>query len=196
MKDRALRPFLAGREHWIVPGKLTDRRLWECPSCHLGRLHVSEDGVFWGETGDSLSTHQEDAWDPEWIDGRFACLLECDNCKGKISLVGTYEVEDERGFDPVQGEVGGYEKYCKPLFFSESPHLVSIPVGVSTRVRDQLLRSFQLYWSDPTACANCVRSAVEEILSDRGVKKTSGRIKRRGQRRFLSLHERIQLFGQ
>mgnify|MGYP003042699446 CR=1 FL=1 len=168
---------------------------WDCPYCTRGHLAICEDSLQKGETRDSAEGHEHDAWEPEWIDGRFACLLRCSNCTGKIAVAGKYRVEDNRHYDPAIGEVDDSVTILIPLFFSEAPHIVRLPERTPSKVSDALAASFSLYWHDPDAAANRIRAAVEALLTARGVKQTSGTGRGGRTGRRLTLHQRIELFA-
>lgn len=155
---------------------------------------MKADTLHSGETRDSKLGHSHEAWDPEWIDGRFACVLECPHCSGESGLTGRYTVRDERGYANGQ-EIGGYVKYFIPSYFTESPSLFEIPRDLPNPIRVEIERSFQLYWFDGRACANSLRIAVEELLTAQHVNKSDGRPTSGNRRRMLSLHQRIGLFA-
>lgn len=180
---------------WTFAFTRHDKLPWMCPSCNGGQLQIREGTLHSGQTRDSLEDQKHEASDPEWIQGRFACLLICPHCNGQIALSGEYHVQDDRHYDEF-GEAGDYENYYKPLFFSDAPHIISIPARTPEPVADQLYRSFQLYWTDVDACANSIRIAVEKLLTSQGIRRTSGsQASKSGKRRaFLSLHSRIELF--
>jgi hypothetical protein len=58
-----------------------------------------------------------------------------------------------------------------------------------------LVASFQLFWSDPLACTNRIRSTVERLLTAQKVPQTTGKIAAKGRRKFLALHRRIEQFA-
>ena len=78
----------------------------------------------------------------------------------------------------------------RPMFFE--PHLVffEIPEECPDEVAAPLRQSFRLFFASPSAAANSVRIAIEELLTQLGVKRftNSG-----GKRRVMSLHGRIGL---
>jgi hypothetical protein len=122
-------------------------------------------------------------------------MLSCPHCDGQIAMGGDYRVQDDRHYDGV-GEAGDYENYYRARFFSDAPHIISMPAGAPERVSEQLRKSFQLYWIDVEACANNIRIAVEKLLTSQGIPRTNGRqALRSGKKRtFLTLHSRIELF--
>jgi hypothetical protein len=119
--------------------------------------------------------------------------MDCGNCQNVVGVTGTYRIQDDRYIDDRIGEAGDYEKYYLPKYFTESPRLVDIPEATPQPVTDELLASFQLYWNDPLACTNRIRSAVEKLLTAQRISQTTGR-KPGTRRQFLSLHRRIEQF--
>jgi hypothetical protein len=134
-----------------------------------------------------------EASEPEWIDGRFSCLLQCAHCDGRVALAGKYRVQDNRRYGP-HGEEGDYEEYYTPLFFADVPQIVQLPARTPSAIVERLKRSFSLYWSDPEACVNAIRAAVEVLLTARRVPQTH-RLKPGAPRRSMSLHRRVELFS-
>jgi hypothetical protein len=122
-------------------------------------------------------------------------MLSCPHCGGQIAVSGKYRVQDDRHYDEF-GEAGDYENYYRPLFFSDAPHIISIPPEAPKPVSEQLCKSFQLFWADVEGCANSIRIAVEKLLTSQGIPRTNGRqAARAGKKRsFLTLHSRIELF--
>ncbi len=167
---------------------------WPCPACGSGRLKVRPDSLQESETATSSAQHEHGAWEPEWIDGRFACLFDCVECSNSVAVAGKYRVQDERHYDPRDGETGDYEKYYRPEYFSESPNVIPLGERLPVEVAAEIRASYQPFWSDPVACANRVRSAVEKLLTAQRIPRTSGRIPEK-RRRFLTLHQRIERFG-
>jgi hypothetical protein len=149
-----------------------------------------------GQTGESIEAQEHPASEPEWVDGRFSCMLFCSNCQGQIALAGKYRVRDDRHYDEFEGETGGYESYYRPLFFSDAPHIIRIPERTPEAVAEELRGAFQLYWADPDACANRIRVSVEKLLTHQGIPRTNGRkaVAAGKKRTFLTLHARIERF--
>jgi hypothetical protein len=119
---------------------------WQCPRCSVSRLRVKAGSLHEGETRESKANYHQEGWEPEWIEGRFSCLMECSHCKGDVSVAGTYRVQDDRFHDPEHGEGGDYESYYRPHFFSESPLLIDIPEKTPLEVIRELEIAFRLFW--------------------------------------------------
>lgn len=170
-----------------------DRMPWLCPACSGARLRVQPGTLAEGETSASRSQFNHPAWEPEWIDGRFTCVAFCPDCETRIAVAGKYRVKDERYLDQVHGESGDFVNYYRPLFFSEAPRIITLPKNTPAAVATNVEASFQQFWLDASACANRIRSAVEELLTSQRVPRTTGRVPGK-RRKFLTLHARIEKF--
>lgn len=184
------------RAVWAHEFTRTSRLPWSCPSCDAARLTIREGTFHEGQTRESADAQTEPASEPEWIEGRFCCMLLCPHCNGQIAVAGSYRVQDDRHVDANEGEAGDYTNYYRPVFFSDAPHIIRIPPETPDPVSEELRRSFQLFWADPEACANRIRSSVEKVLTQQGIPRTNGSTAAKvGKKRaFLKLHARIQLF--
>jgi len=183
------------RNKWLAAFRASDSLLWSCPACGVSPLRLVADTLKTGETRDSKAAQDHPGSEPEQIDGRFACLMDCGHCGNVVGAAGTYAYHDDRHWDEVEGATGDYEKYYSVKYFTESPHLLEIPEATPDAVTGELLASFQLYWSDPLACTNRIRSSVEKLLTAERVQQTPGRILPKGRRKFLSLHDRIERYA-
>lgn len=183
------------RTVWKGEFTSTSKILWPCPSCGAGTLRLKKDTLASGETRDSKQAHEHEAWDPEWIDGRFSCMMECPNCDNQVSVAGRYRVQDDRYWDERSGDSGDYDLYYKPEFFSESPQPIAIADNTPQEVVSELENAFRLYWVDPFAAANRIRASIEALLTAQRIPRTAGRSPGRGKRVFLPLHDRIVRFS-
>jgi hypothetical protein len=144
------------------------------------------------EGKESLLAKDHEAWEPEWVESRFVCLLQC-LCGEFVAVVGPHGLE--QGFTgPVDDPEVDYVDYYEPLMFEPPLRIINIPSGVPSDVNEQILQSFRLFWCDPDAASNRIRIAIESLLDFRGVKRTS--INKNRKRVKLKLHARIELFGQ
>lgn len=148
-----------------------------------------------GETKDSHENRNHDAWEPEWIDGRFACLMECTACTAATAVAGAWRLED-RGYN-CETQQGHWDKVYLPKYFSEAPHIIPLPAALPEAVRDELIRSFVLYWVDSEACGNRIRRAVEQLMTDHRIRRTVivRKGNKPGKRKPLDPHKRIEAFG-
>jgi hypothetical protein len=164
---------------------------WPCPCCGT-RLVVVQGTLHERETAESEKSKNHEAWEPRLTDGRFSCLMKCPSCKNPSAVAGTYTAEEDYD-DTGPGEPTMVPTHTyKPTFFSDAPHIINVPVEVPDPIVDELNTSFKLFWVSPEACANSIRSAVEQLLTHFRVHCTKRNPK--GERVFLSLHARIELF--
>jgi len=107
-----------------------------------------------------------------------------------VISTGTGEVDSYPEYDDEGYPQEALDDFFRPKYFEPSLELIALPEDCPGRVSKPLRESFRLFFCAPNAAANCVRIAVEELLSDLGVKRFAlvG-----GKRRPISLHQRITL---
>lgn len=180
------------RKLYKLPFKTYASPDWECPNCSKGLLRVKEGTFFAEELSDSKKAHDHEAWDPDWIQSTYSCLLECTNdkckevvaCSGKGFVDWDY-IEDPQGYpEPVYGD------YYRPLFFHPHLKIISLPDKTPVEVADALNDSFRLFFCSPAAASNHIRAAVELLLNDLKIKRYENN---NGKRKIISLHRRISL---
>ena len=113
-----------------------------------------------------------------------------------VGVVGSYSVDE----DHVQVDEDDWDmveiKTFRPQWFTQAPVLFEIPRQTPPDVRKRIEESFNLLWCDRPACGNRIRTAVEDILTDRKItrfKRKKGKGKK-GKLLRRSLHERIEEF--
>jgi hypothetical protein len=115
-------------------------------------------------------------------------MAACDNrdCLEASTISGKGDVR------PI-GHSYDYEEFFTPEHFNPSPELISVPAACSDHVKTELRSAFSTAWGDPTASSAHVRSAVERLLDQLRVPKTSPT--KSGARKRLTLHARIELLS-
>lgn len=164
---------------------------WMCPTCEIAPLRIRKDS-FAKEERRYSRDHSHDAWEPEWIEYAYSCMLECSNdkCKEVVASCGTGAVdwgvgEDEEGL-PEQV----YEDYFRPKYFEPHLKLMAIPKDCPETVSKPLEESFTWFFASPAAASNNVRIAIEALLTDLKIRRF--RLVQ-GKRRLVNLHHRIAL---
>jgi hypothetical protein len=164
---------------------------WPCPACDVGTLRLVPESLRFEISRASREAMEGEYWEIEWTTGRYSCLFQCrmTNCVEIVSSAGRFGVEEFYDQDGSPVQIEGFT----PEFFSPSPPLFRIPVETPDDVAEEIRRAFQLFWTDKSASANRIRSALELLVTERGVKRfTIDRTK--GKRQALKLHNRIDLF--
>ncbi len=166
---------------------------WPCPTCNS--VAVTLEGktkIISDETGPSIRAQQHEAWDPEWIEKRFAALLKCHNpaCGELIAVAGRVSIEEALGNDEMGEPQQQFADTFKPSFFEAAPPIFVIPDKCPAQVRLQLISAFALIWSDTAAAASRMRAGVEALLDDQGIAKTT--ISKARKREWLTTHSRIE----
>ena len=158
---------------------------WRCSTCGIGSLVEDKARRIDIEPVYSKDAHSEDWWEPEFITRRFAAVLLCQNpdC-GEVVLV-TGNVVVNEGFDDEFGP--HYFDTLEPLTARPPIAVFELDEPWAESVRNQLKLAFSHVLSDPGAAANRLRTAVECLMDDRGIKKYP----RTGRRRKIDLHNRI-----
>ena len=165
---------------------------WICPTCSKGLLRIKENSFIHEEARHSREAHDHPAWEPEWIRSVYTCLLICSNekCREVVASSGTGSVD----WDIIEDEYGQqdqvYSDFFIPKFFEPHLNIFPIPKDCPASVVALLNESFKLFFSSPSAAANNVRAAIEELLTELKIKRFTTA---NGKRRFISLHQRIGL---
>lgn len=164
---------------------------WTCPTCGKGLLRVVKDSFKNDERLHSRD-HSHEAWEPEWIEYVYSCLLACNNeeccevvCSAGTGKVDCHQYEDEHG-EWAQS----CEALFKPQFFEPHLQLLRVPPKCPASIVKPLNESFRLFFASPSAASNSVRIAIEELLTELKVKRF---VVVKNQRRVISLHQRISL---
>ena len=161
-----------------------------CPACGNGILMVKEGTFFSNETNLSAGAHSHEAWDPDWIEYLFSCLLVCSTCADTVSCSGTGGVT-EYYFDNVDGQPDrDYQSVYFPKFFVPYLNIFDTPDETPVLVDEELGKSFSLLFCDASSAANHVRVSLEHLLTHLKVPRYRTK---NGNRTFLSLHNRIEL---
>jgi len=165
---------------------------YPCPTCGKGVLRVKKDCFHSVETKQSASGHGHDAWEPQWIEYNFCCLLVCTNttCKDTVSSSGTGSVNESYFYDEEGNTDIDYSDYFSPKIFSPHLKLFDISKNTPENIRDEIEKSFSLFFCDPSSSANHIRAALEHLLTYLKIKRFKTTDRRRG---YLSLHRRIDL---
>ena len=154
-----------------------------CPRCNKGLLRIKNDTLNKIETVNSKQHQEEEYSEIQDIEYTFNCVFECINnkCGEVVACTGHAGVDIECAVDYDNfSQSNEYYTYYKPLFFHPNLKLITIPEGTPADVERTLNKSFELFFTSPSAAANLVRISIEEILTDQGVE------------RVRSLHRRIE----
>lgn len=160
-----------------------------CPSCHLGGL--SPETITTQEAARSETWRSEPAWEADWIEGFFHGTLRCTNPNCRETAVVLGEMKVDALSDPsTNAWYGEYDHFLRLRSILPPLRLIEPPSGTPPAVIGRVDSASLVLWSDPSAAANRLRSAVEELLTARRVRKTNDKRVR------LSTHARIDLLRQ
>ncbi len=161
---------------------------WQCPGCGAAALSIVKDSfqtTYDAETADKADDRN---FASEDATGRFVCLLQCgrSGCGETCAVSGNYSTG-------VADTDRGYFEYedCQPLSITPPPPVIQIPPGCPEPIKQEVLSAFMLHWSDYASCLNRIRNALELLLTDLKVPRTT--VNNRRKRVLHSLHARIQI---
>ncbi|MFD0686044.1 DUF4145 domain-containing protein [Actinomadura fibrosa] len=169
------------------PESLNDWPHIPCPTCTRGSLLPIPDTFVAEESVTSRSLHDNEAWEPEWIQGDFHCVLTCrkETCD-HVRVIGEMTVGCAGRHD-IQ-----YEQYLTPTMFFPALPLLESRALCPPEVGERVDAAAKILWLDPNAAANRIRAAVEALMDDRNVIRTQPN--REGKVVRLSLDKRIASF--
>jgi len=159
-----------------------DMSKWQCPTCNSSALKVVEEQFIQKHNSETEINYHEDWFNaPEMIVYTFTALLSCTNpqCKEVVACSGTAGVEREQ----YSYEDSQYVEYFKPYFFYPSLNIFQIPEKTPDNVKNSIVTSFSLLFSNTSAAANKIRSALECLLIEIDSTQPDG----------ITLHRRIKL---
>lgn len=179
--------------HLIVLDGWIDEDDWPrvpCPTCNSGYLTERELKSF--ADASSTADQRHPSWEPDWLVGSFSGVMRCDNsdCREPVVVAGEWQVVINEG-DPSRGQYG--ELY-RVRFVRPALKLIELPPRTPAKVRQGIDGASALLWASPSAAANRLRVAVEDLLTAKKVNKTV--LTARGRRKRLTAHQRIDLFRQ
>lgn len=174
-----------------MPFNLDNPPDWICPACNKAPLKIRKT-TFIREERMASRDRSCPAWESEWVEYVYSCILDCasDNCKEVVASAGIGFVQDDIGEDRQGEQILIYKEYFRPKYFTPHLKLLSIPDKCPESISKPIEESFSLFFASPNGAANCIRTAVEALLTDLKVRRfeNSG-----GKMRFISLHRRIHL---
>lgn len=177
------------RSKWAE--RLRHLQSWDCPTCGKGRYQLLNDTLQIKETGPSAAAHDLDEWEPEWIESRFAALMQCDYpaCKEVAAVSGSSPSEFMEDYELQQQWV---DHLFEPTSICPAPMPIQLPKSTPDDVVGALKQAAAVTWSSNEAAANKIRQAVEHLMTAQKVKKTTKT--KQGKRIYLNLHNRIVEF--
>lgn len=170
---------------------LNDSPDYICPKCDIGLLRIQEGSFKNYTTFDLQEAMKHPAFEPEWIEYIFNCVFECNNhkCNGKVVSTGRGNVDFDIEIDDDGHQYQEWNDYYKPLFFHPNLKLITIPEDTPLEIEELLNKSFELFFSYPSAAANLVRASIETILTDQKV--SAYVTNKKGKQIRLQLDQRI-----
>ena len=154
---------------------------WPCPKCGSGVIVLQEESFRYFEINAPPSKASED-WDETWTTYTYSAMFMCNN-----KVCATYIASCGRG-GRSQVDIYEYEDFYIPEYFFPELVIFPIPKTCPQSVAEAITCSFQLFFANSASSANHIRTCIENILTDKGVKRFSNKL---GKRRPINLHNRI-----
>lgn len=161
---------------------------WPCPTCQQATLRLLDGSLQQRESGRSARLHDHPDWNPEWDETRFVALMRCHvaSCGEVVAVAGRMGWE----YDYTGNSM---HPFYRPLSLHPAPNVFRLPETCPEALSHELKRAFALLWSDPGSAANRLRAAVEILLTELGVPRTT--VNKERKRVPLQLHARIERFA-
>jgi hypothetical protein len=165
---------------------------WMCPTCNKGILEGVKGSFVRVETTSSKNAQGHPDWEPEWVSYEYSCRFICTNpkCGETVFNIGTGRLMEFVDFSDEGGYEASYADRFQPTFFSPALNIFNISPAAPRDVKDSIYKSFGLFFINPSASANQMRIALEQLLDHLAVKRFETE---KGKRFSLSLHKRIGL---
>ncbi|MGN2430288.1 DUF4145 domain-containing protein [Pseudomonas syringae] len=158
---------------------------YKCPRCYKGYLRL--EGEFNGlETEGSAAVHNEEWWEPEYIELIFNCTLKCGIRSELVFVVGNGVVEEEYEVDEHGEWSRDWTSYYRPTFFHPALHLIDYPARAPKEVVSPLSTAAAMFFSSPASSCNAIRASAEEVLTHLGIAVKT-------EEKFISFGNRINL---
>jgi len=147
--------------------------LWQCPTCTIGYIIPKETDLKFIENAETIHYRDCDAFEYDWISYVFHGQIKCNFCPETVVVSGTAKIErDQAPGWPEIDEVIEFKELSPKFFFPAVPIIdlskfESVPANFASEIKN----SFSLYWCNPAACINSIRSAIEVFLDYYSVKK-------------------------
>ncbi|QYO75377.1 DUF4145 domain-containing protein [Devosia salina] len=171
---------------------------YPCPRCGRGSLVWDEDRYVKLEPKHSERKHDNEDWEPDWVQYRFVGFSKCNNstCGEIVAIAGLGYVDREY----VYGDGVGLDEYewqtmVSPTSISPAPNLFPLSPKIPEQIRGEIKLAFKVYWGDVRAATIRLRTSLEMVLDDRGVPRTTDKTDKKG-KGMLPLEQRIAKFAE
>ncbi|WNG49090.1 DUF4145 domain-containing protein [Archangium minus] len=152
------------RDLWLATFTSYSTPPWPCPVCAAGTLALEKDTLLTRESFESKKDREPypEIWDYDWTYGHFTALFQCTHadCLSSVTACGDYRVTRED--DEEVGE--RYDYVCTPTHFNPAPPMLRLPRGCTDAIANELTLAWGLYWSDPGASVNHIRTSLERLM--------------------------------
>jgi len=162
-----------------------------CAKCKKGRLVPDNTSLVLKQPTYSKADSKHPDWEPDWDIERFSLSFTCDHaeCGEVANMLGDTTVAE---YYEDEFNSWGLISLLRTRAFFPAPPMIEMPSEVPESVRDEVEKSFELFWVDLSSCANRLRVSVELLLDHFKIPRSG--IDKKGKSTRLDLNGRISLF--
>jgi hypothetical protein len=147
---------------------------WQCPHCEVGLLKIDKEKFQQSETKKSTQSEENAYGEKEFTEYLFNGILNCNHCLDIVTITGYGDLANynnpiktqSNSFNPEVDWVPITVDRFFPLYFHPSINIFDVSKKCPKNIREVIISSFKLFWSDKNASANKVRIAIEKIIED------------------------------
>lgn len=182
------------RQLFKKPFTLDSGITYSCPTCGKLSLQLDKDKFHSSETSSTRKMLQEDYWEEDWRTSVYTAILVCRNtaCEEHVISSGTGFISEEPVFtsdDSYTYTSSEYVCLFEAKFFQPALHFFDIPSNCPEDIKNPLLEAFSITLLSPSSAANKVRVAIEHLLTNFRIPKTTSNKQKKRVR--LTLDTRI-----
>lgn len=166
-----------------------------CPTCLSGYLSIEDNSLQTQYDAKAKKLSDEEKWRyEEQINLVFTLFFICSNknCRESIAAIGSWGNEefydDDFDGDSLSDKWWVQETFRPVAFYPPVP-LIELPKRLPDNIKDELYRSFKLFWMDLAACSNALRTTVEVLMDNFNIDRTKTK-----DHKIVDLHQRIEKF--
>ena len=163
-----------------------------CPSCEASLVIDEKDCLYQPSAQSAFYMDMEGGNALQYYQGVGTFLLKCTSpkCSERVLCSGLIRMKQD-GEDWNTGREH-YSVTIEPHYFLPAIRIISVPENLPPSIVESLDMSFKLFWINPSASGNALRTLVEKLMDHERVRKSYRDKKQK--RRLYVLHDRIGLY--
>jgi len=165
---------------------------YQCPHCKKGYLKIGD----YNEIQTLQSKRDDEEIQHDGMEAGsnvqyyyFWAYLNCNKCSETVLCSG--ESSDSIYFDGNDDEPSKFELMI-PKIFMPTLEIISVPPKTPDKLKEEIYKSFELFWINESSCANSIRKVLEYFMDEQGIPRTD--INKKEEEYRLGLHKRLDKF--